>query len=65
MSTIPETTNQELDCTAEPERDYSTATKFDVDMMITVRLMQFHRALVARDQINPVPPAAGPKVAET
>ena len=49
----------------EAERDLSLATKHEVDLMIRARLMQFHRALVDRDQINPVPPAAGPKVAET
>ena len=48
----------------EPERDYSTATKFDVDLIITARLMQFHDALVDRGQIKPIPQVSGPMVAE-
>ena len=37
------------------EHDYSTATKFDVDNMITERLLKFHEALIARGQIKPIP----------
>ena len=49
------------------EHDLSPATKHDVDMMNTERLMAFHQALVDRGQIRPIPPKSewpnpGPKV---
>ncbi len=36
------------------EYDFSPATKFDVDMMITERILQFHDALISRGQIKPI-----------
>ena len=38
------------------EIDHSLATKHDVDMIITERLMKFHEALCSRGQIKPIPP---------
>ncbi|MDE0534343.1 MAG: hypothetical protein OXI01_23265 [Albidovulum sp.] len=38
-----------------PAPDYNPATKSDVDVMITQRLMMFHDALVDRGQIKPIP----------
>ena len=38
------------------EHDESLATKADVEIMITKRLMEFHAALVDRGQIYPISP---------
>ena len=52
MSTLQIKNVAELDI----EHDYSPATKFDVNQMITERLMSFHDSLVARGQIGPLSP---------
>lgn len=38
-----------------PEIDLSTATKADVEHMITDRLLAFHQALIDRSQIKSIP----------
>ena len=48
----------------EAERDLSLATKHNVDLMITARLLKFHEALIERGQIKPIPENVGPKVTE-
>ena len=60
-----ETAGQPQSIPSATPRDMTPATKHDVDMMITERLMQFHDALIGRGQIQPIPPDAGPKVDKT
>ena len=57
MSKPQETIERELDrIDPESSQDTSPATKHDVDVIITERLMEFHEALLNRRQIKPIPP---------
>lgn len=41
--------------TLDPGHDSTPATKADVESMITRRLSEFHRAMIERGQIYPIP----------
>ena len=42
-------------CALETVHDHTSATKAEVEDIVTQRLVAFHRALVERGQIIPIP----------